>query len=217
MLTDAAWDKIQRDKGRDNVRQPDDEEREAATRRLRKAVGRSATEPGWQDRIRVRADTNTFALAVVECFGLRGGVPEEQAWRDPSALMAPLVYYPLEEGAKVLLSGNPEEVLARRREVIAAHEKSEQAKFDAAVAVLTQMNGGSREAQEAAAREREKWAPAEWRNLAPTVRAALLLAYATENRDAALSADLKALAKSMNANGGPCPSRAWWEDAGVKV
>lgn len=218
MLTDEQWTAIQKDRGHSNVRQPDESEREAATKRLKKIVGRSATDPGWQQRIRVRNDTGALCLAVVECFPLRGAASESEAWRDPSALMAPLVSYPLEDGAAVLLRNSPEDIVAARKKCLAAHEESERARFDAAVAVLTQMSGGSREAQEAAARERERWNPGGWANLAPTVRLALLLAYAVEARDAALSADLKAAAKVLHADGrAGTPSREWWVDLGLRL
>ena len=217
MLTDAEWDKISRDQGRSNVREPTDAEREEATRRLRKVVGRKASSPELQTRLRMRADTNQPVLAVCEHFALRGGATEEAPWSDPSALMSPLCYFSLEDGASRLRDGEPETVIEARRQRIDEHEKAARARFDKSVAALVQMTGGTQEQREAGARERERWSPGRWSGLSPVVRAALLLAYAVEGRDPALAGDLKAVARAMNASGaGPCPSREWWNDLGIR-
>jgi hypothetical protein len=216
MLSEDKWQEIQKAASRGpTVRAPDADERARATRELKKLIGGAASEPTWQERLRVAIVDGEPLLEIRECFQLRG-TDESAPWNDPYPMVSAVVFYPLAPGAALLQDPerSPEAVLQRRKERIAEHAKQQEADRERALASLAATAGGSREERMEAERRAKQWRPDGWKNLPPTVQLALRLAYAVEQRDAALSAGLVTLAAEANRGGLACPSREWWTDLG---
>ena len=156
---------------------------------LGKLVGETeANHPLWLRRFCVSEPDGEWCLTVEA-----GGAPTGKLvpWADPVQLQAFPTAYPLAEAVKILQGpNNPEEVLRQRREACKAHEAEQAA------------DKAKKLADERAAKERQlKWEDdcrrfneGAWNRLEPIVQFCYALALKVQDRDAALAADLRALA-----------------------